>query len=145
LTGIELEGHHVYPDFHSCKDHAEAFAAQVDGARVQYEVLDFLEHRASNLDVVFFYFPFVLEYALVRWGLPRRFFAPSRIFAHAHRMLRPGGLVVVMNHTADERRRQVEVLEESGFEILSSALAASDLVDYAADVPERSVTVARVR
>ena len=143
LTGIEIDGHHVYADLHSRRDHAEAFAGQVDDARVDYEVGDFLAHRESGVDVVFFFFPFVLEYALVRWGLPRRYFGPQRIFEHAFESLRPGGAVIIMNHTEAERQRQLELLEECGFEILRTGGAASALVDYADDVPERSLTIAR--
>lgn len=146
LTGIELEGHHVYADLHSRREHAEAFAREVDGATVQYIVADFTKFegaKAGEVDVISFFFPFVLEYALVRWGLPRRFFDPRTLFAHAFSLLRPGGTVVVMNHTAAERERQVELLEACGFLVASSAPARSDLVDYAADVPERSLTIAR--
>ncbi|MDB4946642.1 MAG: hypothetical protein JWP97_6176 [Labilithrix sp.] len=145
LTGIELDGHPVWDDFHSRKDHAEAFAAEIDCARVDFQVKDFLAHEEQDVDVIFFCFPFVLEYALVRWGLPRRFFGPERLFRHAREMLRPGGLVFVMNHTHAERVRQLEILEASGFEIIRSEAATSSLVDYAADVLERSVTVARRR
>ena len=143
LTGIEIDGHHVYSDLHSRKDHAEAFAGQVDGARVDYEVADFLAHRESNVDVVFFFFPFVLEYALVRWGLPRKHFGPKRIFQHAFDSLRPGGTVIIMNHTEAERQKQLELLTECGFEIQRTGDAKCSLVDYAADVPERSLTIAR--
>lgn len=149
LTGIELEGHHVYADLHSRKEHAEAFASEVDHADVRYVVGDFTACEpcgtdpTAKLDVITFFFPFVLEYALVRWGLPRRFFEPRRIFDHAFSLLKPGGTVVVMNHTEAERVRQVELLEACGFMVESSAAAKSELVDYAADVPERSLTIAR--
>ena len=143
LTGIEIDGHPIYPDLHSRKDHAETYAAEIDRSTVDYVVKDFLEFEAADVDVMTFFFPFVLEYALVRWGLPRKHFAPAAIFEHAKRMLRPGGLVIVMNHTAEEQTRQVEILEASGFEIVQTGIAASTLVDYAADVPERSLTVAR--
>lgn len=145
LTGIELEGHRVYDDLHSRKEHAEAFAAEVDGASVDYRVADFLRYEApaASVDVISFFFPFVLEYALVRWGLPRKFFSPKRMFDRAYSLLRPGGTVIIMNHTEAERVRQVELLHECGFVIEASARAESKLVDYAADVPERSLTVAR--
>ena len=145
LTGVELDGHPIYADLHSRKEHGEAFARQVDGADVQYAVADFLEHDAKDIDVLTFFFPFVLEYALLRWGLPRRCFLPLRIFEHAHAMLKPGGVVVVMNHTEAGRERQLEILEACGFEIVSSETVVTRLVDYASDVPERSMTVARKR
>lgn len=149
LTGIEIDGHQIYADLHSRKEHAEANAAQIDEGRASYEVADFLEHTepsgTGSVDVISFFFPFVLEYALLRWGLPRRCFLPNRIFEHARSLLKPGGVVIVMNHTEAERKRQLEILAETGFEVLSSRPVESQLVDYAADVPERSLTIARRR
>lgn len=143
LTGIELEGHRLHPDLRTRRDHAEAFAAEVGGAIVTYEVADFLARDEREVDVVFMLFPFVLEYALVRWGLPRSFFLPDRMLACVKASLRPGGLVVIFNHTEEERARQQELLTEAGFEIVSSDPLDSDLVDYASDLGERSITVAR--
>ena len=145
LTGLELDGYPMYPDLHSRREHGEAYAAQVDDADVRYAVADFLTHEEAEVDVLFFFFPFVLEYALLRWGLPRRCFVPICLFEHAYRMLRPGGVVVVMNHTEEERLRQIELLEASGFEVTTSERSQCDLVDYANEVPERSMTIARRR
>jgi len=145
LTGIELDGHPIYADLHSRKDHADAYAREVDRATVDYLVKDVLEHEEREVDLVFLFFPFVLEYALLRWGLPRRCFLPQRILRHVRTLLRPGGLVVVMNHTEAEHRRQLELLTDAGFDILSTARAESALVDYALDVPERTITIARRR
>lgn len=143
LTGIELEGHRLHPDLRTRRDHAEAFATEVGGAEVTYEVADFLAREERDVDVVFMLFPFVLEYALVRWGLPRSFFLPERMLARVKATLRPGGLVLIFNHTEEEQARQQELLAGAGFEILASEPFDSDLVDYAADLGERSVTVAR--
>lgn len=148
LTGIEIDGHRIYSDLHSRKDHAEAFVAQIAkdprGGTVRYEVADFLEHQEEGkVDVITFFFPFVLEYALLRWGLPRRCFLPNRIFEHARTLLKPGGIAIVMNHTEAERLRQLELLVACGYEIIRSGPVTSELVDYAADVPERSLTIAR--
>lgn len=145
LTGVELDGYPIYADLHSRADHGEAYAREVDGATVSYEVGDFLDRDDRDLDVVFFFFPFVLRYALVRWGLPLSCFAPERMFARAREALRPGGLLVVANHTREERRRQLALLEETGFEILGSYTARSEMVAYAADAPERTLTFARRR
>ncbi len=143
LTGVELEGDRLQRDLRSRRDHGTAYAAEIDDAAVRYEVGDFLAHEASELDVVFLFFPFVLEYALLRWGLPRRFFAPERVFEKVHAALRSGGAVVVMNHTEDERRAQRALLERCGFVVVKSVRARSRLVDWADDASERSITLAR--
>lgn len=150
LVGIELDGHPVYPDLRSRADHAEAFAAQAEkgtpGSEVRYRVADFLAAPERERDVVFVFFPFVLRYALVRWGLPLGHFRPASIFEHAARCLRSGGLLVVVNHTPEEHARQREILAEvSAFEVLASESAESGLVDYAEQTEGRRLTVARRR
>lgn len=143
LLGIELDGNPLYSDLHTRKEHAEAFARAIDKAEVSYQVGDFLDLRDRGVDVVFMFFPFVLEYTLLRWGLPRSHFLPERIARHAHDMLRPGGIVVVVNHTEEERIEEVKLLARAGFEVLASNRARSELVDYAGEVTERSLTIAR--
>jgi len=143
LVGVEIDGHVVYSDLHSRADHGEAYARETGNPDVTYWVGDFLRRSDGDLDVVFFFFPFVLRYALVRWGLPGEHFAPEKLFAHARALLRPGGLLVVVNHTHEERDRQLAILAATGFEVIASAAAESALVDYAANVAERSITVAR--
>lgn len=143
LAGIELDADRVGRDFRSRRDHAEAFAAQIEGSEVNYEAGDFLEHDETGVDVVFLFLPFVLEYTLLRWGLPRRYFDPESVFAHVKRTLRPGGLAIVMNHTEEERQRQIELFTAYGFEVRRSTGASSQLVDYGSKLPERSISVAR--
>jgi SAM-dependent methyltransferase len=143
LTGIELEGERVQRDLRRRRDHGRAYAAEVEGATVRYEVGDFVTHEARDLDVVFLFFPFVLEYALLRWGLPRRFFGPDRLFAKVHAALRPGAVAIVMNHTLEERAAQHAILERCGFVIEKSVRVDGGLVPWGAEATERTMTVAR--
>jgi len=153
LVGIEIDGHVVYADLHSRADHAEAFANEVRrsprpglaASEVRYLVADFLETDPRDVDVVFFFFPFVLRYALVRWGLPLRHFAPESLFVHAVRALRPGGLLVVVNHTEEEAAAQRAILASLPVDVLSSRPARSALVSYAEQTEERTLTLARRR
>jgi hypothetical protein len=111
---------------------------------VRYRVEDFLATRDRDRDVVFAFFPFVLRYALVQWGLPMSAFAPRRMLDRMVDALRPGGVLVVATHTHEERAALVGLLgEQSSLEIVHLAPARSALVDYAAAVPERSLVVAR--
>lgn len=143
LTGIEIDGHPVYADLHSRADYGEAYARSTGNPNVGYVVADFLARKDEGLDVVFCFFPFVLRYALVRWGLPLGHFLPEKFFARARDALAPGGLLVIVNHTAEEHARQLELLAEVGLEVVSTGSAESRLVDYEEQTAERVLTVAR--
>jgi SAM-dependent methyltransferase len=144
LDGVEIDGYPVYRDLHSRADHAEAYARETGNPSVRFRVEDFLATTDRDLDVVFFWYPFVLRYAIARWGLGLAHFAPERLFARAADALRPGGLLVVVNHTREEQRRQREILDATaGMRVLGSWPVTGAMVDYFATVPERSVTLAR--
>jgi len=144
LEGIELDGHVLREGFFSRADYAAAYAALTQNPDVRYRIGDFRRYDARDRDVVFFWFPFVLRYALVRWGLPLGAFDPKAMIRQAAGALKPGGLLIVVNHTHEERDRQVELLQECAlFEVCGTWPARSNLVDYHADVTERTMTIAR--
>lgn len=144
LTGIELDGHVIYRDLTTRRDHGHAHARKACStlADVRYDVANFVERADRNQDVVFFWFPFVLRYALLRWGLPLGMFQPTKMFERARDALKPGGLLVVVNHTEEESRAQRELISQlGGFSLIANERADSDLVDYADHTSERRVLV----
>jgi hypothetical protein len=144
LDGIEIDGHVLYRDLRTRVDWAEAHARVTGNPAVRYRVEDFLATKDRGLDVVFAWFPFVVRYALVQWGLPASAFAPERFFARAVDALGPGGLLVVVTHTHEERDALLELLGRlPGIgAIVGPRDAASDLPTYAELVPERAMTLA---
>lgn len=146
LEGIEIDGHVVYADLRSRADYAEAYARLTGRSGVRYRAGDFGAMDHAGLDLVCFFFPFVLRYALVQWGLPLAAFRPDRLLARAADALRPGGLLFIVNHTLEEHARQRELIAASpGLEIVSSGDASSELVDYAEATAERRWILARRR
>jgi SAM-dependent methyltransferase len=144
LTGIELDGHGVYPDFRSRKDYAEAYAAQTGNPAVRYVVADFLDWKAEGLDLVTLFYPFVTRYALLLWGLPIWHFAPERMVSHAAALLRPGGRLIVFNHTAEEHGLFMGLGKASGrLELLKEGPVRSDLVDFHQDTQDRRYSIWR--
>ena len=90
------------------------------------------------------FFPFVTRFALLQWGLPAKEYRPDALLAHAARMLVPGGVLVVVNHTHEERsalRALTAAIPE--LDELTTTDAKSQLVDYWEDVPERTLTMFR--
>jgi hypothetical protein len=141
LTGLELDVDVLYRDLTTRRSHGLAHA-RAAGEQVSYVESNFLDYRAGEQDVIFFWFPFVLRYALVRWGLPQGLFGPEAMLAHAFSLLKPGGLLVIVNHTEEEMNAQVAMLSKhGGFSLVSEADAGSDLVDYREDTRERHMLI----
>ncbi len=142
LTGVEIDGHVVYADLRSRADHAAAWAA-LAGTTARYCVQDFLAFTpAAPATLVTIFYPFVTRFALLRWGLPVSEYRPEALLAHAVSILGDGGVLVIINHTHEERdllRAQMEtivgVVRAHGDDVTST------LVDYWEDVGERSVSV----
>ena len=151
LSGVELDGDVIYRDLSLRRDHGEAHAREAAAIAssqerkdsVSYQVSDFLRREDDEQDVIFFWFPFVLRYALLRWGLPLPHFLPERMLRHAYSLLKPGGLLLIVNHTEEERHEQLALLGRvGGFAILGEKPASSRLVDYAESTDERRLIVA---
>ena len=144
LRGVEIDGHGVYPDWHSRVDWARAYAAQTGNPQVHYCVADFLDEEVAGLDVVTMLYPFVSRYALVRWGLPVRLYQPGALFTRAVASLRPGGTLVVLNQTERERDRAVELAQSAGALLRSTQCAGSRLVAYHDAARDRCATLFHV-
>lgn len=142
LTGVEVDGHVVYPDLHARCDVARAHAALTGNPRVRYEVADFrgTTHRAQ--DVVTLFFPFLVRPALRRWGLPDALFDPAGVLARACDAVRPGGTLFLLHQTAEERDVAFDLLAGLGARIVASVGAATRLVHDAHRTIDRFVTLA---
>lgn len=144
LAGFEVDGYGIYPDFHSRKDYALAYAGQTGNPEVGYRVLDFLRCGERDVDLVTVFYPFVTRHALLLWGLPLRFFAPGRMVAKAASITRPGGWLLVFNHTSEEHALFLELGRASGgFELLREGRVESDLVDFHRACEERRYSLWR--
>ena len=98
LTGIELDGYEIYADFHSRRDYAQTYVEQTGNPKVHYEIGDFLEPREGEFDIIFVFYPLLIRYQLLLWGLPLRYFAPKSILSQAASLTLSGGWLVVLCH-----------------------------------------------
>ena len=140
LRGIEVDGHGVYPDFHSRADHARAHAS-LASSDVSFEVADFLKKRLPQQDVVTMLFPFLTCYPLLDWGLPIGFHRPRRMLQHAVATLREGGMLVVVNQTETEYARLCELLAGLPVERVRSRQMTTRLVPYTERTADRRASV----
>ncbi len=106
LTGVELDGYRLYPDFHSRHDYAMAYTKQLPHAH--YHVGDVMDHQAKH-DVISCFLPFIFPEPLLFWGLPLKYYQPMSFFQHLLSLLKPGGLLIVTNQGEVEYQEQADI------------------------------------
>jgi hypothetical protein len=142
LTGIELDGYEIHAGFHSRQEYARAYLEQTGNPAVRYKIGDFLEWRDGAQDIIFIFYPLLLRYHLLLWGLPLRYFAPEKILSRAAALTRPGGWLIVLCHTRREHELLLGFCRATGeYELLREGEVSSNLVDFQGAVNETCFSV----
>lgn len=130
LTGLEVDAYRRYTDLRTRKAWADHYCSQVPGARF---LARGLEDHGEPCDVVTWFFPFVTEFPLLRWGLPLGLFRPQALFDHAWDLLAPGGLMVLVNLTGAEAEVQHGLVRARGAKFLDLGAVPGSFSDRARD------------
>ncbi|MBY0404274.1 MAG: hypothetical protein K2X66_10275 [Cyanobacteria bacterium] len=141
LVGIELDGYQVYQDFKTRYDYAQYFIQGLNNT--QYRVGDVFSFKPEEkqFDVISYFLPFVFIEPLLAWGLPSQYFKPSLLLAHLYQLLKPGGVLILVNQGEDECKAQELLLLDlqtklnnasapEGFIIESVGSLPSSFLDY---------------
>jgi SAM-dependent methyltransferase len=114
--GVELDAHARYWNGHTRRAYGEWMAQQRKDSH--YIAGSVLEVRRSY-DLIAWILPFILPAPLQAWGLPSRFFQPLALLQHAHRLLKPGGTLLIVNQGDTEAAEQQRLCNEAGISALS--------------------------
>lgn len=112
LTGIELDGFHLYRGFYSNASYADFYIKTLPDTT--YQVMNFKDYRLS-VDGIVWLFPFVLKEDVVSWYLPLGAFEPELLFRHARAILAPNGFVFMINTEEEEFVLASDLLRRAGF------------------------------
>lgn len=104
--GVELDAHVRYWNGFTRRAYGEWMARQRSACR--YIAGSLLDVKGSY-DCIVWLLPFVVEEPLAAWGLPRRFFQPEPLLQHAFALLKPGGLMLVVNQGEGEAEVQQDL------------------------------------
>jgi len=99
LTGVDIEGHRLGKNGHTRVDYATGYLARLPNAR--FINADYRQMRAAA-DVITLWFPFVTSTAILAWRLPLNLLDPKRLIERVSNNLKPGGIVVMVNHGTTE-------------------------------------------
>jgi len=99
LVGVEIEGYRLFKNGRTRIDYAAGYLTAYPNAR--FIVADYLNCELPA-DVITAWFPFVTPAAILAWRLPLSLLRPEQLFARIYHNLRPGGLLVMINHGRQE-------------------------------------------
>ena len=99
LTGLELEGYRLYPNFYSRHDYAQAYIR--DLPNTDFQVGDVRSHD-TRADLITCFYPFVFADVHVAWYLPLHLFDPAGYFRNLARLLRDDGCLIMVNQGQEE-------------------------------------------
>jgi len=127
LTGIELDAYRVYINFYSRFDAAEYHMRNLEGVR--YIPGDFLFHQ-GEYDYITWFFPFLTEKPLLKWGLPLYYLRPEQMLKHAYRLLKPEGEMLIVNQEIKEYHIQQQLLNKLNIPYKAHGKFKSHFLDY---------------
>lgn len=162
LTGIEIDPHGIYPDGYSRADYTRAYVRAL-GTKQNENATEIIHANALQVnlpqqDLVFCFFPFLLPYQIVAWGLPLGLLHPDAMLQKQASWVKPGGLWVIYTHAEEEREPLRALLSpwidnpgkdiqgrdnQATFELLRCEAAHSLLEERPDDYDERWVWVLR--
>jgi hypothetical protein len=114
---IEIDAHRRHLDLSTRRASGERMASAFPDCRY---IADSVETLTEQYSLVTWFLPFVHEGRLRAGGLPRRFFAPKRLFRQVVNRVEPGGALLVVNQGEGERDTQHALFK-------SAAMTTEDL------------------
>jgi len=156
ITGIELDAYRRYSDGYYRWQYAEAFqiivkyylaantqSSSFDSRYLVGDLLNFEELIPSlpQFDLVSYILPFVLPYALTRWGLPSKYLKPEQHLQKIAQLLKPNGQLIWVNLTEEEWLASIPLFDSKQWRPVSNYFFKSNWVDSSFDHKSRWVSV----
>lgn len=109
LDGVEVDAYRLYSNFYSRYDAAKFYIKNLKN--VNYICGNVLDIN-KKYNYITWFLPFISEYPLKKWGLPKRFYQPEKLLLHAYDLLDDDGQMLVVNQGEKEALIQKELLEK---------------------------------
>lgn len=111
LTGLELEGYRLYPNFYSRHDYAMAYIRDLPNTRF---VVGDVRSYQQPAELITCFYPFLFADTHVAWYLPLRLFDPPGQFRALRRLLAPGGQLLMCNQGQEEAAAAAAYARQAG-------------------------------
>ncbi len=125
LDGVEIDAYRLYSNFYSRYEVAKFYIKDLEGANYY---ADNLLNINKKYDYIVWLLPFVTEYPLQKWGLPKEFFMPEKLLKHAYTLLQKEMLII--NQGAEEAEIQKALLEKLNIRYKFLGILTSKALKY---------------
>lgn len=109
MDGVELDAYRLYPNLYSRYEAAKFYTKGLPNTN--YICANLLNIN-KKYDYITWFLPFISEYPLKKWGLPKRFFQPEKLLLHAYNLLEDKGQMLILNQGEKEADIQRALLEK---------------------------------
>lgn len=109
LDGVELDAYRLYSNFYSRYEVAKFYTKNLKNTN--YYAKNLLDIQ-GEYDYIIWLLPFVTQYPLMKWGLPKKYFMPEKLLKHAYTLLNKKMLIVNQGET--EAEIQQNMLDSAG-------------------------------
>lgn len=130
LVGIELDANRLYTNLYTRKEVAKFYTQDLEGCKYLHS--DFLEHK-EKYNFIIWILPFVVDYPLIKWGLPKKYFQPEHMLKHAYESLEQGGKILVLNQGEAEYEVQKGLCNSLKINFSSLGKVESNFINYEID------------
>lgn len=127
LDGIEIDPNRLYSNFYSRKEAAKFYMKDLNEAN--YIEGDFLSHN-KKYDYIIWILPFIVEYPLIKWGLPMKHFQPEKLLLHAYDSLKDGGKMLIINQDKIEHEAQEVLCKKLNIPFTIIGEVESEFLEY---------------
>lgn len=126
LDGVELDAYRLYSNFYSREEVAKYYIKGINANYISGNLLDISE----KYDYIVWILPFVLPEPHSYWGLPKKYFYPEKLLAHAYSLLKTSGEMLIINQGAEEANAQKQLLEMQKINYCELGEIKSKYFDY---------------
>ena len=109
LEGIELDAYRLYSNFYNRYETAKFYIKDLPNTKY---IADNLLNLKDKYDYITWILPFVVPEPHEYWGLPKKYFYPEKLLAHAYSLLNPQGQMLIINQGEVEFNTQKELLNK---------------------------------
>ena len=127
LDGVEIDAYRLYSNFYSRFEVAKYHTKNLKNTNY---IVDNLLNVTNKYDYIIWFLPFVVVEPHVYWGLPKKFFYPEKLLAHAYSLLEENGQMLIVNQGKFEAEEQERLFKKLDIPYQDLGIIKSEFYEY---------------